>query len=70
MNNEKRYPFRLKVLISVAWVNSRESQKINWSEGKAGDFSFSNAGQSPTAFAPLLLLEKEEIRGTTPGGIV
>lgn len=68
MNNEKRYPFRLKVLISAAWVISRESQKINWSEGKAGDFSFSNAGQSPTAFT--LLLEKEEIRGTTLGGIV
>lgn len=49
--------------MSVAWVYSRESQKINWSEGNAGDFSFNKAGQSPTAFARLLLLEKEEVGG-------
>lgn len=52
--------------MSVAWVYSRESQKINCSKGNAGDFSFSNTGQSPTAFAPFLLL-KEEIRGANLG---
>lgn len=30
--------------MSVAWVYSTERQKIFWSEGNAGDFSFSNAG--------------------------
>jgi len=63
VSNEKNYSFELKLLMSVAWVHSRESQKINWREGNAGLSSFSNAGQSPTAFAPSLLLENEKIRG-------